>query len=427
MMNWFPVLVGICCLALPLRGEPDSPVSTPPRWLVVVDTSSSMNRLKPIISDILHELFLTGLNNRMQSGDIFEIWAMHQEKTAFPYRVWTPEQNANIAASAKQWLERERFQKKLRMDLLFQEIQHPLQASETISLLLVSDGTEPLQGTPFDQQINAIYREHHRNLRRAKVPFVVVLTAHQGKFISWVVHSGGGAIHIPALPATIVQTQLQANPSTPPPALAQNPPDTARTAPPDPPDIEEIPLEPDSPQATSPAQEWVLPIPDSIPEPPDSGTVLLTDSPELSATPDLTSIPPEVIINAIELEEAKEDFAPEQSLPPGMTTAEQQPSPAPAPPPPEITEPQPELPSPQPQPVPSDLKSAPVHSPPIASPVHDRATFILVFALITLALIITGFYLFSPRAQQPSLISKSIERKKPRSPSPPEERERRGF
>jgi hypothetical protein len=435
MMNWFPVFVAICCLALPLRGDPDSPSSTPPRWLLVVDASYSMNRLKPVIADILHESLLSGFANRMQPGDIFEIWAVHQEKTDFPFRVWTPEQNANIAASAKQWLQRERFQKKLRMDLLFQEIHDLLQTTETVSVLFFSDGTEFIQGTPFDHQINAIYREHNRNLRRAKVPFVVVLNAHQGKFISWVVHSGGGAIHFPSLPVTIVQTSLQADPA--PDSLPESPtglaeetisPDPSsaiagdQAPPPDSPEtIGHSDVESDAPQLALqlPELDLRIPHPDAMAETSPSSSVLPIESPELPATPE--SQPPildHLASTETEQKETTETFAPEksappiaQAAPPELASIEHQPPPILAPSA-GVQRSQADLKIVTQNPGSSNVQSAP--SPPAAPPALNRRPAIVIFALISLALAIGGLCLFSPRTQQPSLISKSIERKKSR-------------
>ncbi|MCX6895445.1 MAG: hypothetical protein NTZ16_08125, partial [Verrucomicrobia bacterium] len=98
--------------------------------------------------------------------------------------------------------------------------------SEAITVVLFTDGFEPVQGTPFDAVINRVFAEHRAELRKAHVPFVSVLQARGGKIIHCTMHSAAGPVTIPApptpkpAPVVVVPPKLAA----PPVPLKTNPP-----------------------------------------------------------------------------------------------------------------------------------------------------------------------------------------------------------
>src|SRR5258706_14449394 len=71
-------------------------------------------------------------------------------------------------------------------------------ASPKITVFIITDGSQPLAGTPFDDAINAAIADQRANFARAEKPFVVTLIAKNGNWVAGNVHTNAaGAFHIP--------------------------------------------------------------------------------------------------------------------------------------------------------------------------------------------------------------------------------------
>ena len=177
---------------------------TPPayRYLILIDTSFSMARTKEATARTVRELIVTGVQGRMQRGDTVGIWTFNEEVETrrFPIYQWAPEQSESLADRAVYLLRKEKFEKQTRIDKALAEMFKAVQSTESLTVFIISDGDEPIVGTPFDRSINAIYRQYARSLRREKKPFVTMFVAQDGALNSWSVHTGGSVIVLPDLP-----------------------------------------------------------------------------------------------------------------------------------------------------------------------------------------------------------------------------------
>jgi hypothetical protein len=68
-------------------------------------------------------------------------------------------------------------------------------------VLIFSDGSQQLQGTPFDTVINRVYLDHREEQRKVAAPFVTVLQARGGKLLHGAVSSAAAALTVPPVPA----------------------------------------------------------------------------------------------------------------------------------------------------------------------------------------------------------------------------------
>ena len=69
-------------------------------------------------------------------------------------------------------------------------------------MFLVTSGSEPIRGTPFDAEINAVFEQHGAAMAKAKRPFVTVLVFEGGELVAQAVTPGGRTIYIPPTPAS---------------------------------------------------------------------------------------------------------------------------------------------------------------------------------------------------------------------------------
>src|SRR5262249_42524782 len=81
------------------------------------------------------------------------------------------------------------FEKRARLDRVLPEVRDKIAVSRVLTVVFIYDGTETMQGTGFDKDINDLQKEFGRDMRAANLPFVTVLAAHDGKVIEYTVNT----------------------------------------------------------------------------------------------------------------------------------------------------------------------------------------------------------------------------------------------
>ncbi len=369
------------------------------RYLILIDTSFSMARTKEATARTVRELIISGVQGRMQRGDTLGLWIFNEEVETrrFPTFLWAPEQSESLAERAVYLFKKEKFEKQTRMDKALAEMFKAVQSTELLTVFIISDGDEPIVGTPFDRSINAIYRQYARSLRREKKPFVTMFVAQDGELNSWSVHTGGSIIVLPDLPQPrrAVQEAL-------PPTIVTNvaplpAPSAVAAAPPTAPPIETAKKEPipdsakerpptQTPVALPPAAKQVESVASTAPLPGAASPEIVirqaTEPPVPKTTTAQTTVSVTPLPATQTAAERASDLAPERSpaqTPPSTAVATQT---APTPPPAGMI-------------VPPD----------------QNVTFWRFLALGSLLVLITGLLLLyrnyrAPR--QPSFISRSM-------------------
>src|SRR5262249_6899771 len=74
-----------------------------------------------------------------------------------------------------------------RLDLALAELERVATGSEGLTIFLISDGGQPMRGTPFDAAINEIYANLLRSGPALAPAVITRLTVHEGEFSSWAV------------------------------------------------------------------------------------------------------------------------------------------------------------------------------------------------------------------------------------------------
>lgn len=224
------IILTLACLALLMA--PRIPAAAPgPKssagvcYIFGADTSFSMARQKHAVAQAVAQLIGTGLSGQMRDGEVFALWTFNER--VFPNRftpqVWTSEQAPALAEGARKFLAGQWCEKQTRIDSLIAELRRAGAAAETLVVLLFSDGDTPLQGTPFDSEINQLYRRYGRELRRLKQPFVTTLVFRNGDLSAWAVHRGIEGFQLPQLPASATPAPIATGAPTTAPPMSSNP------------------------------------------------------------------------------------------------------------------------------------------------------------------------------------------------------------
>ncbi len=183
--------------------SPTVPRSKPEdRILVIVETSSAMQKRRENVQKIIGEMFLSGLGGDMRSGDSIGMWTFNNELQTgqFPLQRWTKATRERVAVTMVQFLQQQHFEKSARPSIFWDALTNIVAHSERITVIIVGSGSEPIKGTPFDESIAENYLKNDEAQRKAKMPFVTILRAYYGKLVSFSVCLPPWPMELPEYP-----------------------------------------------------------------------------------------------------------------------------------------------------------------------------------------------------------------------------------
>jgi hypothetical protein len=191
------------------------------RYLVLVETSKEMKKQRKVAADTVSQLILNGFNGRIGPGDWVAIWTFNETVTidSLAMRPWIPAQQATLATQAFRLVNDAKLEKSPNMAEAVEAIKDEVVKRGVLTVVLVSSGSAPLEGTPVDRRVNDLIGQNREKMRDAGKPFVIVFVTKDGRFLDNAVSPGGQAVFLPPLP----------KPPPPKPAVT-NPPAASLTA-----------------------------------------------------------------------------------------------------------------------------------------------------------------------------------------------------
>lgn len=236
--RWPAIGLLLFCGLLALSALRAAPAPEPNRFLFIIDTSAGMKRLELPLRETIFDLIYSGARGRMTNGDTFGVWLINDRNdTSYPMETWKQKFIVEIGAKAVSNLKDKGFKGAARLDLAMADLQRILQNVGDLTVVLLSNGETPIAGTPFDDAINARYRELAPVMKAARGSLNTTLVARDGTFVAWGVNSPDFLMDFPVVPAkakrpapsaVVVRTEVQ--PPTTAPAAPAPVPTVARVA-----------------------------------------------------------------------------------------------------------------------------------------------------------------------------------------------------
>jgi hypothetical protein len=154
------------------------------RYLLIVENSRSIQRRLEGMVQSVRELLDSGMGGQLQRGDTLGLWTFNDEVYAgrFALEQWSPEAQSAITGRVLDFLKTQKYEKPARLEKVLPALERVLRDSEFLTLILVTDGAEDLEGTPFDKQVNDVFEQWRARQEQKHMPFVTVLRAEKGKF-----------------------------------------------------------------------------------------------------------------------------------------------------------------------------------------------------------------------------------------------------
>jgi hypothetical protein len=300
------------------------------RFLFVINTSSAMRRMTNGISEAVLGLIKSGMQGQMRDADTFGIWTYDEKlHTDFPMKVWTHEDLDALTANASAFLAGIHFEKRAHLDNVLPPVRQIIANSRVLTVIFIFDGTETMQGTGFDKDINDLHKEFGRQIRADNIPFVTVLAAHDGKIFDYRVRTPSSI----SLPETVGFFKAPETNASPPVAVATPEPAPAPVTPkPAEPRRPEIVLKPTElpktnpaavvvPTPEPPAPEKSVPIPTPSAPAPVSPAIVQNVPASTPATPPAPQTPTSIAVTAAPANPKPEPPPPAASVVPAPASA----------------------------------------------------------------------------------------------------------
>lgn len=201
---WLGVL--LCLTGLRVQcGELD--VAMPRHWVVAIDTSFSMNRIREATRLACSNWVASGFSGHLAPGDLLELWAFQEQINTRPTapQVWMPELNLAIARGSTAFLQRTRFDGQTHPQKVISSLVSTAAQSPHLTAILVSDGDDPVRGTPFDSALNIRLQQLRKLAHAQRRPIFLCLKAEAGRWTGWSAELDPADLELPPPPVPPVR------------------------------------------------------------------------------------------------------------------------------------------------------------------------------------------------------------------------------
>jgi hypothetical protein len=196
----FTAALALCVLLFPHPLNAAAPAPSN-RFLLIVETSRSMQRRSDGVLKTVKDLLGTGMHGQLQPGDSLGLWTYNKELYAgrFPLQHWTLENTNAVLDRAVHFLEAQKYEKQGQLKAVVPLMVQVVRDSAFITVILISDGAEDLHGTPFDEKVNNSYKAWRTKQQAARMPLVTIFSAQRGHLTDCAVNPAPWPAELPPL------------------------------------------------------------------------------------------------------------------------------------------------------------------------------------------------------------------------------------
>lgn len=172
------------------------------RWLFVFNTSAAMRDRTNGVQELTQDLLTTAMHGTIRAGDTIGIWtyssALHADEA--PLQTWTPNTAPAIAYNTVLFLRQHAYDKTADFSEVMANILRVVKISDLVTVVLISDGSDTVKGTPYDDRITSFYKANASAQKKARMPIVTVLRGEKGVITTNTLALAPWPVDIPAVP-----------------------------------------------------------------------------------------------------------------------------------------------------------------------------------------------------------------------------------
>ena len=294
------------------------------RYLFVFDTSSEMKKRVPGEEQALNAIFAITLNGQLHNWDSIGAWTFNDklQMGEFPLEYWQSEESSAIPLDLMGFVKTRHYSKTTTFDQLVRTLDHVVRSSPRLTVIIFCDGEGQVSGTPWDATINATFKEHARDMKKARQPFIIIIRSQFGQYVQSSMGTPS-SITLPPFPPLpqppVVATPKPPPPPTPPPSLiiigtnsgtkmpvivpspVVSPHVPAPVPPATPPPAKTVPPAvspaPGNPATANPPQATVVPPDETVSAPPTNAIASTAEAAVPPPAPAVVATPPPVAVS----------------------------------------------------------------------------------------------------------------------------------
>jgi hypothetical protein len=198
----------LCCLialALPCASfaVTNVPPVVPDRYLFVLDVSAPMRPRAQAVQQAVTSLLVSGFHGQIKDGDEIGIWTFNNQLHSgdFPLLSWKESERNDLTRKVLNFVSSLTYANETRFDQVRPDLLAVVKDSYRITVILVCDGDEVIQGTPFDLSIAKYFQENAAELKTRKAPIIIVMRGYKGQFIGHKISYPPWPLELPFFPA----------------------------------------------------------------------------------------------------------------------------------------------------------------------------------------------------------------------------------
>jgi hypothetical protein len=199
-IRWFAPLLFV--LGLLAQGSAQTAIDPPQRWLLIFDTSITMERWLNGTTTELQNLFFNSMGGQLRQDDSIGVWTFADKLQTgqYPLFTWMPGRAAEEAARLNDFLEYRHYFSTTKFAVLKPALRQVIADSPRLNIVIFCDGKDKFKLTPYDDGINQAFDALLAECKKHKVPFVVVIRTQNGKFVGATVNLPPGSLDFPVFP-----------------------------------------------------------------------------------------------------------------------------------------------------------------------------------------------------------------------------------
>ncbi len=246
MTGLLAILAMQLCLASARAQNKPAASNAPPsnRFLFVLDVSAAMKKHSAEVNKAVENIIWNSASGQIHRGDTLGFWTFNTNLYTGLYalQTWLPENIDEVALMTKEFLRQQKYAGGSRSDLAMSGVMEVVKRSDIITVFVISTGAGKFQGTPFDDDLNALQKQVLADNRGSHLPVVTVLQGKGGKLFRYTATMLPWPVVIPEVPIAVrvpapapEANAMQAAQAKPAPAApanpVQQPPPVAATVP----------------------------------------------------------------------------------------------------------------------------------------------------------------------------------------------------
>lgn len=197
------------------------------RFLFVVDTSASMKKHAADSTKAVEGIIRDSASGQLHRGDTLGMWTFNSDLHTGLYalQTWLPENLDEISLMTLEFLKQQKYVGASRFDMAVAGVLEVVRRSDIITVFIISNGEGRMQGTPFDNDINALYDRIQSDNKHSHMPVVTVLQGKGGRLIRYTANVLPWPVVIPEVPIAIKMPGSEAGAKT----VAEKAPEASKT------------------------------------------------------------------------------------------------------------------------------------------------------------------------------------------------------